>query len=126
MSTRDGVLIGDSGTNRCTSTIETTVSSEPTMKSQRQLRLSTMSPAKTTPKPPPTPNTADTSPMPTPTRSGGNSSRMIANESGKTPAPVPASARNAISDQMFQAAAQPMQPARKSTSEIASSRSLPY
>ena len=112
-STRDCVLIGDSGTKRCTSTSDAAVTIAPSVKSQRQLRLSTISPAKTMPKPPPTPNTAETRPMPTPTRSGGNSSRMIANESGKTPPPAPAIARNAISDQMFQATAQPMQPRRK-------------
>jgi hypothetical protein len=39
---------------------------------------------------------------------------------------VPASARNAISDQMFHATAQPTQPARKSERLITSSRSFPY
>ena len=51
---------------------------------------------------------------------------MIPNESGKTAAPAPATARNATSDQMFQAAAQPTQPARKIVSEIVSRRSFPY
>ena len=39
---------------------------------------------------------------------------MIAKESGNTAAPVPASARNAISDQMLHATAHPTQPARNS------------
>ena len=41
------------------------------------------------PKPPPTPKTADIRPIPTFTLSGGNSSRMIANDSGKSAAPRP-------------------------------------
>src|SRR5205823_460648 len=99
---------------------------EPTMKSHRQLAWSVIRPPNTIPNPPPTPKTADTRPIPTPTFSGGNSSRMIANDSGNTAAPAPAIARNAISDQMFHAAALPTQPARKITSESASIRSLPY
>src|SRR5438067_8166930 len=125
-STREGVLIGDSGTKRCTSTTEAATPIAPAMKSQRHEKLSTITPERTIPNPPPTPKTALTSPIPTPTFSGGNSSRMIANESGKTAAPAPATARKAMRDQMFQAAAQPMHPARKIVSEIVSRRSLPY
>ena len=123
---RDGVLIGDSGTNRITSRIASAIPIEPKMNSQRHDRLSTITPLSTIPNPPPTPNTELTRPMATPTFSGGNSSRMIANESGNTAAPTPARARNAISDQMFHASAQPMQPRRKTLRLITSSRSLPY
>src|SRR5207302_9243301 len=125
-STREGVLIGDSGTKRCTRTAEAPTAIAPTMKSQRHEKLSTITPERTIPNPPPTPKTALTSPIPTPTFSGGNSSRMIENDSGKTAAPTPATARKAISDQMFHAAAHPTQPAKKATSEIVSRRSFPY
>ncbi len=124
-STREGVLIGDSGTKRCTSGIARATGIAPKMNSQRQERWSTIRPEKTIPKPPPIPNTAEISPIATPTFSGGNSSRMIANASGKTAAPSPCTARKPISDQMFQAAAAPRQPTRKIESEIRSNRSLP-
>ena len=77
------------------------------------------------PKPPPMPKTADMIPIPTCTRSGGNSSRMIAKTRGKSAPPAPASARNAISDQRFQAKAAPTQPAKKIDRLITSMRSLP-
>ena len=96
------------------------------MKSQRHERLSTIRPESTIPKPPPTPNTALTRPIPTPTFSGGNSSRMIEKANGKTAAPSPDTARNAISDQMSQATAHPTHPARNSPRLIVSSRSFPY
>ena len=76
-STRDGVLMGDSGTKRCTSTTAAAMLTAPTMKSQRHETLSTISPERTIPKPPPIPNTAEISPIATPTFSRGNSSRMI-------------------------------------------------
>ena len=50
---------------------------------------------------------------------------MIAKLSGKTAPPVPCTIRKAISAQMFHAAAAPMQPTRKITRLIISSRSLP-
>src|SRR5436190_14643656 len=125
-STRDGVLIGDSGTNRWTSTAEIATGIAPKMNSQRHERLSTIRPDKTIPKPPPTPKTAEIRPIPTPTLSGGNSSRMIPKLSGNTAAPRPWKARKKISTQMFQAAAAPAQPTKNSASEITSSRSLPY
>ena len=124
-STREDDLIGDSGTNRATSTTDAATGTAPTMNSQRHDRLSTISPASTSPNPPPTPNTAEISPMATPIFSRGNSSRMIANDSGKTAPPSPCTARKPISDQMFHAAAAPTQPTRKSTSETTSSRSFP-
>ena len=76
-STRDGVLIGDSGTYLCTRIAAAAMLTAPTMKSQRHDRWSTISPERTIPKPPPIPNTAEISPIATPTFSGGNSSRMI-------------------------------------------------
>jgi hypothetical protein len=73
-STREGVLIGDSGTNRCTSTAAAAMLIAPTMNSQRQERWSTIRPDNTIPKPPPIPNTAEMRPIATPTFSRGNSS----------------------------------------------------
>src|SRR5215207_3171798 len=96
------------------------------MKSQRHETWSTITPESTIPRPPPTPNTAERSPIATFTRSAGNSSRMIAKLSGKSAPPAPERIRNAISDQMFQAAAAPMQPARKRPRLTSSIRSLPY
>ncbi len=62
-SMRDGVLIGDSGTNRITSRIASAIPIEPKMNSQRHDRLSTITPLSTIPNPPPTPNTELTRPM---------------------------------------------------------------
>ncbi len=78
------------------------------------------------PNPLPTPNTADISPIPTFTFSGGNSSRMIAKLSGKSAAPAPATARNAISDQMLHAVDAPRHPSTKSVRATCSIRALPY
>ena len=64
-------------------------------------------------------------PIAVPLRSFGNSSLMIAKLSGNTAPPAPWTILKAISDQMFQAAAAPMQPARKMRRLIISSRSLP-
>ena len=89
------------------------------------MKLSTIRPERTIPKPLPTPQTAERRPIPTFTFSGGNSSRMIAKLSGKSAPPAPDTTRNAISDQRFQANAAPRQPARKSPRLISSSRSLP-
>ena len=116
---------GDSGTNRCTRTIAIATPIAPTTKSQRQLTLSTITPESTSPRPPPTPKTADSSPIPTFIRSGGNSSRMIPKLSGKTAPAAPETIRKAISVQMSGAAAQPMQPIRNRPSETTSSRSFP-
>ena len=125
MSIREVERTGDSGTNRWTSTIATATPAAPTTNSQRQLALSTISPEMTSPSPPPTPNTAERSPIPTFIRSGGNSSRMMPKLSGKTAPAAPETMRNRISVQMSGAAAQPMQPIRKATSDRTSSRSLP-
>ena len=125
MSTRDGERIGDSGTNRCTSASERATGIEPSRKSSRHEKWSTITPERTIPKPPPTPNTAESRPIPTLTFSGGNSSRMIAKLSGKSAPPAPETTRNAISDQMFHANAAPRQPARKSPRLTSSIRSLP-
>ena len=125
-STREGVRMGDSGTKRCTSSSERATGIEPSTKSSRHERWSTITPESTIPKPPPTPNTAESRPIPVPTRSGGNSSRMIANESGNSAPPAPESARKAISDGRFHANAAPTQPARKRPRLTSSSRSFPY
>ena len=125
MSTREGDRIGDSGTYRCTSASESATGMEPNTKSSRQEKWSTITPDRTIPKPPPTPNTAESRPIPTLTFSAGNSSRMIAKLSGKSAPPAPETMRNAISDQMSHAAAAPRQPTRKSPRLISSSRSFP-
>src|SRR5918992_5027755 len=84
-----------------------------------------MTPERTMPKPPPTPNTDDRRPIPTCTRSGGASRGMIASEGGKPAPPVPATARKPISDQRSQAKAAPALPTRKSPRLTTSMRSLP-
>jgi hypothetical protein len=82
-------------------------------------------PLATSPTPPPTPNTELTVPTPSPTLSGGNSSRMIPNESGNTAAPVPWTTRKNTSDARFQAAAAPSDASPKIASAITSIRFLP-
>ena len=119
-------MIGDSGTNRCTRTAATAIVIAPTMKSQRQETLSTISPDRTIPNPPPMPNTAETSPIATPSFSRGNSSRMIPKLRGKTAPPAPWIARATINAQMFQAQAAATEPTRKIARLITSRRSLPY
>ena len=84
-----------------------------------------ITPERTSPNPPPIPNTAESSPIPTFIRSGGNSSRMMPNDSGKIAPAAPETMRNAISVQMSGAAAQPMQPTRKVASDTTSRRSFP-
>ena len=98
----------------------------PRPKIQRQERLSTISPERTSPRPPPTPNTAETTPTATLTFSRGNSSLMIEKLSGKTAPPAPWRMRQAISEEMSHAKAAPMLPRKKMPSEMTSSRSLPY
>src|SRR5829696_2520545 len=104
-STFEGVRIGDSGTKRCTSRIDSATGIEPKRKRSRHEKLSTITPERTIPKPPPTPQTAESRPIPTLTLSAGNSSRMIAKLSGKSAPPAPETTRKAISDQRFQAKA---------------------
>jgi hypothetical protein len=87
--------------------------------------LSTITPLTTRPTPPPMPKVALITPMPVGTRSGGNSSRMIPNASGKTAAAVPCTARPAISISIECDIAQTTDPTAKTTSELTSIRSLP-
>ncbi len=98
----------------------------PTRNSHCQSRCSTITPLITSPIPPPTPKTELTVPIPTPIRSGGNSSRMIPNESGKTAPPTPWIARKKISEGRSQAAAAPSEARPKIAIAITSSLSLPY
>ena len=86
-----------------TSTSESATGIEPSRKSRRHEKLSTITPERTIPKPPPMPQTAESRPIPTLTFSAGNSSRMIAKLSGKSAPPAPETTRKAISDQMFHA-----------------------
>ena len=125
-SRRDCVLMGDSGTYRCTSRIAAPTGIAPAMNSQRHERYSTIRPENTIPRPPPTPKTDESNPIPTLTFSGGNSSRMIPKLSGKTAPPVPESARKPISEPMFQANAPPIVPTRKIVSATMRIRSFPY
>jgi hypothetical protein len=125
-SSFDGVFTGDSGTYRQTPTVAIATTIAPTMNSQCHEPYWTSTPESTSPSPPPTPSTAETRPTPEPTLSRGNSSKTIANESGKTAPPKPWIARNAMSDQMFHAKMAAMQPIRKTTRLISRKRSLPY
>ena len=84
-----------------------------------------ITPLSTSPTPPPTPNTELTVPIPRPIFSGGNSSRMIPNDSGKTAAPAPWMTRKTISDSRLQAAAAPSEASPKIPNEITSIRFLP-
>ena len=97
----------------------------PTMKSQRHEKLSTINPASTRPKPPPTPKTAESNPTPTFIFAGGNSSRMIPKLRGNTAAPAPEAPRKPISAQMFQASAHPTVPRKNSMRLTTRIRSLP-
>jgi hypothetical protein len=118
-------LIGDSGTNRWTSTTATAMPTAPITKSQRHERWSTISPERTRPSPPPTANTDETAPTATPTFSGGNSSLMIEKLSGNTAAPVPCSTRHAIKTPTFGAKIAATLPRKKMPRLITSNRSLP-
>jgi hypothetical protein len=120
-----GNLTGDSGTNSASITVEASTGTAPIRNSQCQLRCSMMTPLITRPTPPPTPNTELTVPMPRPIFSGGNSSRMIPKESGKTAAPAPWMTRKTTSDVRLQAAAAPSEASPKIPSEITSIRFLP-
>ncbi len=68
---------------------------------------------------------APSSAMPVGTRSRGNSSRMIPNDSGKTPPPRPCSPRPTIISPSELDSAATTEPTANSASEIASRRSLP-
>src|SRR3954447_18569371 len=125
-STRDGVFTGDSGTKRQTPSAETPTKIAPTMNTQRHDPYSTSTPESTRPSPPPTPRIAETIPTPAPTFSRGNSSKTIANESGKTAPPNPWIARKTISDQMFHAKIAATHPTKKMSRLTSRNRSLPY
>ena len=72
------------------------------------------------------PNTDDITPIARPIFSGGNSSRMIPNASGKVAAPVPWSTRQATSQPRESPAAAPNEPRPKIVRHTTSSRFLPY
>ena len=84
-----------------------------------------ITPLSTRPTPPPTPNTELTVPTPRPIFSGGNSSRMMPKESGKTAAPKPWITRQKMSDSRLHAAAAPSDARPKIPSEMTSIRFLP-
>jgi hypothetical protein len=94
--------------------------------SQCQLRCSSMSPPTTRPRPPPTPRIADISPMLPATRSAGNSSRAIANASGKMPPATPWMTRVTISVGSDSDRAASSVPAERTIRVHTSSRCLPY
>ena len=125
-STRPGVRIGDSGTNRMRGdrgadahdrgdpedpVVAGAVDEHAAERQADALPIAAIAPSMA---------------MPVGTFSRGNSSRMIPNESGKTPPPRPCSAaaddhrRRALLD-----SAHTTEPTANSASEIASSRSLP-
>jgi hypothetical protein len=120
-----GVRTGDSGTKRRTSTQITVAAIAGIQNSQRQLRRLTTGPASTTPAPPPVAITAAIAPTAAGTRSGGNSSRMTANVSGKTAAPTPCRTRPAISSQIVGAAAARADPMAMAPSATSRVRSFP-
>src|SRR5215469_8128673 len=94
--------------------------------SQCQLRCSSMSPPTTRPRPPPTPRIADISPMLPAIRSAGNSSRAIANASGKMPPATPWMTRATISVGSDSDRAASSVPAESTTRVHTNSRCLPY
>jgi hypothetical protein len=124
-SIRERIRAGDSGTNRWIASVDSPMTTAPTAKSHRHESWSMRTPEATSPIPPPTPKDADTSPIPSPTRWGGNSSRMIANPSGKTAAPAPCRARQRMSDHRSHAKTAATEPARKTRKERTSTRSFP-
>ena len=85
-----------------------------------------ITPESTSPRPPPTANTAETAPTATLTFSAGNSSLMIAKLSGKTAAPVPWRIRQPMSTAMFGAKIAATLPVKKIRRLMRSTRSFPY
>lgn len=116
---------GDGGTMRDTSARPSSPNAVPTTNSQRHDAWSMMRPPIMSPSPPPAPSMAEMSPMATPMRSRGTSSRMMLKHSGYTAPPMPCTARNRISDQMFHAKIDATEPAVKIASVTSSIRSLP-
>ena len=86
---RPGVRTGDSGTNTTIPTAAATTATSGSQNSQWYDRCCTTGPASTIPSPPPMPMIAEISAIPCGIRLRGNSSRMIANASGKTAPPAP-------------------------------------
>ncbi len=124
--TRPGARIGDSGIQRQVQAAAITITISGIQNSQCQPRCSEMIAPTTSPRPPPTPRIEDIRPMLPATRSGGNSSRAIANASGKIPPPTPWITRATISTpNEFDTAASSVPNARIS-SVHSSSFSLPY
>ena len=107
------------------STVAMTIGISGSQKSQWKDRLSAIGPARITPRPPPTPSSADMSPMPPATRARGNSSRMIPKASGKIPPAAPWMTRaSSITARVVESAASTV-PAVSSARTITSSRCLP-
>ena len=82
-------------------------------------------PASTIPRPPPTPRSAEIRAMPVGTRSLGNSSRMIANASGKIAPPAPWITRPRMSTSIEVASAATSVPAATIASVTTSIRLFP-
>ena len=97
----------------------------PTTNSRRQEPWSTITPLITSPSPPPRPSIEEIRPIATPIRAGGTSSRMMEKLSGYTAPPTPWRARNTISDEMFQAKMERIDPSVNSPRVTRSMRSLP-
>ena len=85
-----------------------------------------MTPARTTPAPPPTPSSDETRPIEPGTRSLGNSSRMIEKASGKMPPPAPWTTRPATISHRDDAIAEINVPSARPSRTRISKRSLPY
>ena len=102
-----------------------TTTTRPNQKIQLYERLSTISPLRTSPAPPPMPKVAEMRPMPVATRSRGNSSRMIPNASGNTAPAAPCTARPATSSSRLLDSAAINDPTANSPSTTTSMRSLP-
>ena len=83
-------------------------------------------PASTIPRPPPIPRIAEISAIPCGTRRGGNSSRMIEKESGKTAPPAPWITRATIITPIEVASAASSVPNASTTRTTTIVRFLPY
>ncbi len=124
--TRPGARTGDSGIQRHVQAAAITMTISGIQNSQCQPSCSEMIAPSTSPRPPPTPRIEDIRPMLPATRSGGNSSRAIANASGKMPPATPWITRATISiPSEFEIAARNV-PNARITSVQSSTFSLPY
>ena len=124
-SSRPGERTGDSGTKSCVPTVAAMTAIRGSQKSQWYDRCSTIGPARTIPRPPPIPRIAEIIAIPCGTRSAGNSSRMIANESGKIAPPAPWITRATISTQIELARPAKAVPTVSTNSIKTSTRFLP-